>query len=186
MTSLRKPFMAAVVAVAVLPGSAFAESGFYLAGSIGSASVDEEFDGFDVNDDVESYRLLAGLQFSDAFGIEAGYLDFGTFEQRLDLGGTTALTELEADGWTLGATLAAPVSEQFSVLGRAGLFVWDADVDVNGVRQAVDDDSNPYYGLGARFAVSSNLSLLGDWTRYELDDVDSDVISLGFEYRFGR
>ncbi len=65
------------------------------------------------------------------------------------------------------------------------MFVWDADVDVNGLPAAVDDDSNPYYGLGAKFAFSPNLSLLGDWTRYELDEVNSDVISLGFEYRFG-
>lgn len=185
MTHLHKPMLAAA-ALFLLPLAAHAESGFYLSGSIGSASLEEDFDGFEVNDDVESYRLLAGWQLSDALGIEAGYLDFGTFEERIDFGGSTALTELSADGWTLGATLAAPLSEQFSVFGRAGIFVWDADVDVDGIREAVDDDSNPYYGAGAKFEFSPNLSLLGDWTRYELDDVDSDVISLGFEYRFGR
>lgn len=186
MTKLNKLVLAVATAALVLPFAAQAESGFYLAGSIGSASLEEDFDGFDVNDDVESYRLLAGWQVSDVFGVEAGYLDFGTFEERIDLGGATALTELSADGWTLGATLAAPLSEQFSVFGRAGIFVWDADVDVDGIREAVDDDSNPYYGAGAKFAFTPNLSLLGDWTRYELDDVNSDVISLGFEYRFGR
>lgn len=172
--------------VFLLAGFAHAESGFYVAGSIGSATLDEGFDDFRIDDDAESYRLLAGWQISDSFGIEAGYLDFGTFEERIDLGGTTALTEVSADGWTLGGTIAAPLSEQFSILGRAGVFVWDADVDVNGLRAAVDDDSNPYYGGGARFEVTPNFSLLGDWTRYELDDVDTDVISIGFQYRFGN
>ena len=169
-----------------LSGVAAAETGFYLAGSIGSATLDEGFDDFRLDDDAESYRLLAGWQLTDAFGIEAGYLDFGTFEERVDLGGTTALTEVTADGWTAGGTLSAPLGDQFSIFGRAGVFVWDADVDVNGIRAAVDDDSNPYYGGGARFNVTPNLSLTGDWTRYELDDVDTDVISLGFQYRFGR
>lgn len=185
MTLAKKAILALIPAVFLLPPGAQAESGFYLAGSIGSATLDEDFDDFDVDDDVESYRLLAGWQFSDAFGIEAGYLDFGTFEETVDLGAVTAVTELSADGWTFGGTLAAPLGEQFSVFGRAGVFVWDADVDVDGVRAAVEDDSNPYYGGGAKFRVTPNFLLVGDWTRYELDDVDSDVISLGFEYRFG-
>lgn len=186
MTQLNKSILAVATATLMLPFMANAESGLYLAGSIGSASLEEDFDGFNVNDDVASYRLLAGWQLGDAFGIEAGYLDFGTFEQRVDLGGATALTQLSANGWTLGGTLAAPLTEQFSIVGRAGVFVWDADIAVDGIREAVDDDSNPYYGAGARFAFTPNLWLLGDWTRYELDDVNSDVISLGFEYRFGR
>ena len=169
-----------------VPTLAAADSGPYLAGSIGSATLDEGFDDFRIDDDAESYRLLAGWQLSDSFGIEAGYLDFGTFEETVDLGGTTAITEITADGWTFGGTIAAPLSDQFSIVGRAGVFVWDADVDVNGLRAAVDDDSNPYYGGGARFNLTPNFSLLGDWTRYELDDVDTDVISLGFQYRFGN
>ncbi len=186
MTLDKKAGLALISAAFLLPATVWADSGFYVAGSIGSATLDEDFDGFDVDDDVESFRILGGWKFNDAFGIEAGYVDFGTFEERIDLGAVTALTELTADGWTFGGTLAAPLSDQFSVFGRAGVFVWDADIDVDGIRAAVEDDSNPYYGGGAKFYFTPNFSLVGDWTRYELDDVDSDVISLGFEYRFGR
>jgi hypothetical protein len=41
-----------------------------------------------------------------------------------------------------------------------------------------------YYGGGAKFAITDRLSLLGDWTRYELEDTESDVVSLGFTFRF--
>ena len=169
-----------------ISATALADSGLYVGAGIGSASVEETFDSFDFNDDVEAYRFLGGYRFSDTFGIEAGYLNFGDFEQRTDLGATTAVTRLTADGWTLGGTLDLPVSDFVSLFGRGGVFIWDADVDVNGIRAAVDDDSNPYYGAGARVSLSDRFSLVGDWTRYELDDVDSDVFSLGFELRFGR
>ena len=186
MTAMKKAPLALLSVLFLVPVLAQAESGFYVSGSIGSATLDENFDGFDVDDDVESYRLLAGIQFSELFSIEGGYQNFGDFRETIDLGGTTAVTRLTADGWTLGGTLGAPVSEQFSLFGRAGVFMWDADVRVNGIRAAVDDDSNPYYGGGAKFAVTPNFSLVGDWTRYELDDVDTDVISIGFQYRFGN
>ena len=177
------PVAAAGLAVS---GAASADSGLYLGAGIGSASLAEDFDGFDVDDDTESYRILGGLQLGDALGIEAGYMNFGDFEERIDLGGSTAVTRLTADGWTLGGTLSMPLSDAVSLFGRGGIFVWDADVEVNGVRAAVDDDSNPYYGGGAKVSFTPNFSLVGDWTRYELDDVDTDVLSLGFEYRFGN
>ncbi len=176
----------ALIAAALIPALAAANPGLYVTGSIGSASLDEDFDGFSVSDDVEAFRILGGWQLTDALGIEAGYQNFGDFEETVDLGGTLARTVLTADGWTLGGTLGMPVGQSVSLFGRAGVFVWDADVRVDGVRAAVDDDSNPYFGGGAKVDLTPNFSLVGDWTRYELDDVDSDVISLGFEYRFGR
>lgn len=186
MTINRAAILALIPTFFLSPAIAQADSGLYVAGSIGSATLDEDFGGFNVNDDVEAYRLLAGWQFGDSFGIEGGYQNFGDFTETIDLGGVTARTNLTADGWTLGGTLGLPLNEQFSLFGRAGVFMWDADVEVDGIRAAVEDDSNPYYGGGAKFEISPNFTLLGDWTRYELDDVDSDVISIGFQYRFGR
>lgn len=175
-----------VAAALTVPLSATAESGLYLGAGIGSATLAEDFDGFDIDDDTESYRFLGGLQLGDALGIEAGYMNFGDFEERIDFGGGTALTRLTADGWTLGGTLSMPLSNAVSLFGRGGVFVWDAGVEVDGIRAAVDDDSNPYYGGGAKVSFTRNFSLVGDWTRYELDEVDTDVYSLGFEYRFGN
>ncbi len=179
-------WMSLLATATVISGTALADPGLYVGAGIGSAGVDETFDAFDFDDDVEAYRFLAGYRFGETLGIEAGYLNFGDFEQRTDLGNTTAITRLTADGWTLGGTLDVPLTEFVTLLGRGGVFVWDADVDVNGVRAAVDDDSNPYYGAGARVSLTNNFSLIGDWTRYELDDVDSDVFSLGIEFRFGN
>ena len=171
--------------ITIMPGLAAAESGPYLGGAIGSASVDDDFAGFDIADDVDAYKLLIGMQLGATLGIEAGYQNLGEFEERTNLGATTVITELAAEGWTLGGTLALPVSDFVSLFARGGIFVWDADIDIDGIRRAVADDSNPYYGAGAKVGFTNNFSLVGDWTRYELEDVNSDVISIGLEYRFG-
>ncbi|MDH5620433.1 MAG: porin family protein, partial [Gammaproteobacteria bacterium] len=75
---------------------------------------------------------------------------------------------------------------QFSLFGRAGVFFWDAEIIVDGFSIDVPEDDNPYYGAGARVDISPNFTLVGDWSRYELDDVDTDVISIGFQYYFGN
>ena len=98
----------------------------------------------------------------------------------------SSLTSIGADGWSVGGTLGLPISDSFSLIGRAGVFFWDADVRVDGFSIDIPGDENPYYGAGGRVDVSRNLSLIGDWSRFELDDVKTDVISIGLQYRFGN
>lgn len=180
-----RTFSGLLLAALLLPMLAQADTGVYFGGSIGASHLDEDFSGFNLDTNATAYRFVGGFQFGDILGIEAGYHNFGDFSETLSIGGISSRTKLAADGWTLGGTLGLPLSEQFSLYGRAGAFFWDADVEVDGFSINVPKDENPYYGGGARFDVSDNLSLIGDWTRYELDNIDSDVISIGFQYRIG-
>ncbi len=182
MQTLSGLFLAAIL----LPSLAHAETGVYLGASIGSSHLDEDFSGFNVDTDASAYRVVGGIQLSEFLGIEAGYHNFGDFAETIDIGGLSSRAELAADGWTLGGTLGLPLTEQFFLFGRAGVFFWDADVELDGFSIDVPEDENPYYGGGAGIYITPNLSLIGDWTRYELDNIDSDVISVGFQYRFGR
>ncbi len=184
MKHLSKAAVAATTILALAPLTAIAETGFYIGGSIGSASLTDDFGGFDVDADSTSFRLTAGWQFNDFFSLEGGYHNFGDFDQTFDVGGTPVDVSLKADGFTLGGTGNIPLGEKFALFGRAGAFFWDGDADINNVSQATPEDTNPYYGAGAKFALSDSFSLVGDWTRYELEDTESDVISLGFTYRF--
>lgn len=175
-----------ILAALLLSPLAQADTGLFVGASFGSSHLDEDFSGFSIDTDANAYRIVGGFQFGDYLGLEAGYHNFGDFAETVDLGGFTSLTEVTADGWTLGGTLGLPLNEQFSLYGRAGVFFWDADVEVDGFSINVPEDENPYYGGGARVDVTSQLSLIGDWTRYELDTIESDVISVGFQYRFGH
>ena len=174
-----------VIALMILsPLPAFAESGLYFGGSIGSATLSEDFRGFDIDADSTPYRFTLGIQLGDFFTIEGGYQDFGTFEDRFVAGGVPVAVELEADGITLGITGSLPLSGTLSLFGRAGAFYWDGDELLDSITQSSAEDTNPYYGGGATVSVTDRLKLVGDWTRYELDAIESDVISLGLTYRF--
>jgi OOP family OmpA-OmpF porin len=184
MKLLNKAAIAATALLALSPATAFADSGFYVGGSVGSSSLSNDFDGFEVDTDSTAFRLIAGWEFNDFFSLEGGYHNFGKLEQSFDDGGEPLDISLKADGFTLGGTGSIPLGEKFALFGRAGAFFWDGDAEINNVTQARPEDTNLYYGGGAKFAITDRLSLLGDWTRYELEDTDSDVVSLGFTFRF--
>lgn len=174
----------ALLCTAALPLTALADPGLYVGGSIGNAHLDDDFDSFFIDTDTNAYRLFAGLQFSDSFAIEAGYLDFGEFSDSVDLGGLLSRTEISGDGWTLGGTLSMPLSDNLSLFGKGGVFFWDADISVDGFSIDTPGDDNPYWGGGLKLDLGDNFSMTGDWTVYEFDVLETDVISLGFHYRF--
>ena len=49
---------------------------------------------------------------------------------------------------------------------------------------ATPEDTNLYFGAGARFALTDRLAATADGARYELEGTSSTVFSLGLEFRF--
>lgn len=176
---------ASMLLASALPLTVQADPGLYVGASIGNARLDDNFNGFGVDADANAYRFLGGIQFSNSFGIEAGYLNFDDFSETVDIGGLLSRTDISGDGWTLGGTLSLPLSENLSIFGKGGVFFWDADISVDGFSIDTPGDDNPYYGGGVKLDLGENFSLTGDWTVYEFDVLETDVISLGFNYRFG-
>jgi OOP family OmpA-OmpF porin len=166
-----------------LPLNAQAD-GLFVGASIGNASLDDDFDGLNIDDNSTAYRIVAGWRFNEFFALEGGYHNFGDFEQTLDIAGNQVTAVLSADGFTFGAVGSFPLSERFSVMGRAGMFFWDGNADINNVSQATPEDTNLYLGAGLRFQLSEKLQLTGDWTRYDLEATDSGVLSVGLQYQF--
>ena len=184
MYDLSKTAIVATTILALGPLTAIADSGFYVGSSVGSASLNDDFDGFDIDSSSNYVRVVAGWQFNQYFSLEGGYNNLGTFEQIFDNGGTPLDVSLKADGFTLGATGFIPIWDKFALFGRAGAFFWDGDGEINNVSQALPEDTNPYFGGGVKYDLTENIALLGDWTRYELEDTQSEVFALGFTYRF--
>jgi OOP family OmpA-OmpF porin len=158
--------------------------GPYIGASIGNASLDDDFDGLNIDTDTTAFRIVAGWRFNDYFALEGGYHDFGDFEQTIDVLGTQVTAVLSANGFTFGAVGTIPLSERFALMGRAGMFFWNGNAEINAVSQASPEDNNPYFGAGLRFDLSQKLQLTGDWTRYDLEDTDSGVLSIGLQYQF--
>ena len=176
---------AVAASLMLLAGPISAQAGgFFVGGSVGNANLNEDFDGLVVDDNSTSFRVVAGWRFNDYFALEGGYHDFGDFEQLFNDAGGLSTAKLSADGFTLGAVGSVPVSDRFALTGRAGMFFWNGNAEINNVTQATPEDSNLYLGAGIRFDVNKRFQLTGDWTRYELESAVSGVFSIGLLYQF--
>lgn len=126
MNTLKICAMVLILVRLTVPFQAVASEGFYAGASIGSANLDDNFDGFEIDDDTTAYRIVGG--------------------------------------W----------------------FFWDGEAEINNASQASPEDSNPYLGLGLSYDFSEGFSINTDWSRYELESTESDVFSVGFQFRFGK
>ena len=175
---VKKTAIAALL-VAVSGGALADDVSPYVTASLGNATLDDTFGIVDVDEDSSAYRIGVGIDFTQTFGLEAGYHRFGTFEED-----TPERFRLDADGWYLGANVGAPLAPNFRLIGRGGLFFYDGDSIFDEFIRESQDDGYFYWGGGAEVELANNFSLVGDWTRYELEDTESDVISIGFRLRF--
>lgn len=138
----------------------------------------------EIDADDTGYKVFLGHAFSEYVRIELGFVDFGELQELIDLGPLGIQdVSVEADGPTLGLELGVPLGEYLSVHARGGVVFWDAEGTVNGFG-IEDEGEDAFYGVGVRYRLSPNLSVVGAWERFELDDVDVDVASLGLSFRF--
>jgi OOP family OmpA-OmpF porin len=177
---------AVLMALTLSTMSANAESGFYIGGNLGNADLNEDFDGLNIDTNSTSFGMVGGWRFNDYFSLEGGYHDFGNFEQNVDIDGVSTSVSLSAAGFTLGGTGSVLLGNKFSLHGRVGWFFWAGDAEVNNVSQATPEDRNLYFGSGVSYAVTDRFKVTGDWNRYDLDGVNSDVFSMGVQFSFGQ
>lgn len=186
------------VAGTVVPASAIAE-GFYLGAGTGQSSTDITCDldiSCNAKDTDTALKIFAGYQFNPNFGIEGGYYDLGKFsiDGNDSLFGVTRLA-IEVSGLTLAAVGTIPLGERFRIFGKAGLFVWDADVSVEsstfGNGSLGEDGTDPLIGVGASFDLVRNLALRVEWERFlnigdesSIGESDVDLISASLVLRF--
>lgn len=172
----------ALLAVAIGAANTARADGPFVDVSLGNASLDDDFDGLNIDENTTALRLIVGWRFNDYFALEAGYRDFGDFEETLDIDGVPADVSLSADGFVFGARGTLPLSDRFALQARLGSFFWNGSAQINAVSVATPEDSNLFLGAGLRVGVTEKFFVAGDWTRYELEDTKSDVFSLGVQY----
>jgi len=171
-------FAVALFALPVLPAVA-ADNGFYLGGSVGQANlkIDDLSDGISTADfdaDDTAFKLIAGMRPLDWLGIEAAYVNFGEPED------TVLGQKLKADGdgisaFAVGFLPTGPVD----LFAKVGLISWDSKIG-----GTFDDDGTDLaYGVGAQFRVLG-LSIRAEYEKYDISDVDLDMISVGLTYTF--
>jgi len=179
-------FILAVLFSALSLGSAPAfsqDQGFYAGASFGKSDLKDACTGLPNCDDSDTtLGIFGGYQFNRHFGAEIGYTDLG----KASASSGAASATLEAKGLEFLAVGTIPLNQQFSLYGKLGLFMWDADIRVSGPATVLtsDDGTDLTIGFGARYSFTKNLAAQLQWQRYDLDNFDVDVISVGILFRF--
>ncbi|MDB5959251.1 MAG: hypothetical protein JWP59_545 [Massilia sp.] len=145
------------------------------------------------------YSLFVGKQLNRYLALEMGYFDLGKF----NVAATTSNNgnfrgEAGFRGGNLDLVAQYPLTERFSLLGRAGVQYTRTNTRFEGNRLAAVTNPNPTekkagakFGVGLEYKLSEALAVRGEVTRFRIDDAvgnrgDVDLLSLGMVYKFGR
>ena len=152
-----------------------------------------------VDDDRSTgFKAFGGYQINKNFAVEGGYFDLGKF-------GYTATTvpagtlngNIRLRGLNLDLVGLVPLTDKFSVFGRAGLNYAQARDSFSGTGAVLvtnpnprKNDTNYKLGLGLQYALSESLAVRAEAERYRVNDAVGnrghvDLVSVGLIYRFG-
>lgn len=213
------PWIAVAGAAALLAAmperDARAEEGFYLGAAVGQSDAgysaaelqsDLAALGWTVsnpttNDTDTAWKINGGYAFNDFIAVEGAYVDLGKVTTRYavsippnqvpDILNDTASVHPYLGNGVAGAVVVTwpIVPERFSLSAKAGVFAWEADIDVRvveggtGQAQTFDDGVDGMFGLGLEYRFNEDWSVTGEWERYKLNDW-VDVPTIGVRYRF--
>jgi OOP family OmpA-OmpF porin len=150
---LKPVLFGAVVASSLVAVLAHAE-GLYVGGSIGAPHFGDTVNGVDGGSSGVSGKVFGGYQLNRNFAVEAGVADLGRLSN--DSGTITS------HGEYLDAVGLLPLSGDFSLLGSVGL----AHVNLN-TSNGDASGSGLKLGLGGEYALNRNVSLRGEYERYQ-------------------
>ena len=181
--------LAAILAVAAIPASA-ADNGFYLGASIGGSSVDvtdfdEELGFLDFSGGDFAYKLFAGYRLMSFFGVEAGYVDLGSPNDRVgDLNDINV--KIGVKGWDAVAVGFLPIGP-VDVFAKFGLISWDADIRAafnDLVEHDSDSGTDVTWGAGTALRLGS-FGFRAEVERFNLGNADKVyMFSVGGTFTF--
>jgi len=142
----------------------------------------------DVHSDTETTGLRIGLGFgfSPELALEMGFVDLGNLtasgfsdgSQVLNNGYTAGRVDMDGDvdGVFLGVKVHTPEREAMGLYARFGVYAWEfaGTVEDNSRSGKFSvEGTDPYVGVGLRFAVAENADLQIGYDHYVLDDDES-------------
>lgn len=167
--------------------AAKADSGFYLGGSVGNASVEADINDpslpsdFTFDEDDFAWKLFGGYTWDLPLidlGIEGSYLDLGGPSVDI-LGESFSIDTTGFDAFGVAGIGLGPIH----AFAKYGVIFWDADFEALG-QTISDDGSDPAYGIGARFGLWS-LDVRAEYEIFDIDGADDfDMWSVGLSWTF--
>jgi OOP family OmpA-OmpF porin len=164
-----------------------ADNTFYIGGSIGQSR--PNFDtagsvsgmGSNFNNSDGAYKLYGGYKFHKNFSIEGTWINLGTYDSNI-------LNQAEISGWGIALVAYAPLSKDFSLLGRLG----ENRMRLKRIPLGTADNSwSPSFGVGLKYDFNPNISARAEFERIlkmgsnvTTINTDANVYTLGLSYQF--
>ncbi|MDC8011957.1 porin family protein [Tahibacter soli] len=160
--------------------------GLFISGNVGQSDLKKG----DYDKDT-AFAINGGYRWG-AFGLEAGYNDFGSLEDKYSTISGAVRDKIDLTGWNLGVNGKVNFAENWYVSGRAGVFRWDADTDFGlaaGPRTRRDEKGTDWYaGVGVGYDVNQNFGVGLAFDRFKADgkvaEYTTNRTSVTAEYRF--
>jgi OmpA-OmpF porin, OOP family len=145
------------------------------------------------------YKVFGGYQMNRYFGVEAGYFNLGksTFTSSTVPAGTLN-GQLRAEGFNLDLVGTAPLSDNFSLIGRIGAQNAKTRGTFAGTGAALVANPTPSRretnykaGVGMQYAVTSSMLVRAEVERYRINDAVGEkagvnLFSLSLVFPLGR
>ena len=167
----------------LVSGTAWAggESGLYLGGSLGSASLDVSDGGVAYDDNDTAYKIFGGYNFGIIplinLAIEGSYVDFGT--ARGNVSGNSVDTSVT--GWDLFGLVGVNMGP-VSLFGKVGAIRWDGESSYL-AQSGNDSGTDPAYGVGLQLQLGS-FAIRTEYELFTVNKVDIGFASAGVSYTF--
>ncbi|HEX5091122.1 MAG TPA: outer membrane beta-barrel protein [Burkholderiales bacterium] len=123
-------------------------------------------------------KIFGGMNFTRNFAAEIGWVDLGT----LDASGAGGTAHVSVDGFQAAGLGILPLSPDFRAFGKLGLYLWDASASGPGATGGNGTDF--MFGGGVLWSIAPRFELRGEWERYNTDEADVNLYSVGVQYRF--
>jgi OOP family OmpA-OmpF porin len=185
---MKKQLFAAVVSAALaFPLFAQAE-GAYIGANVGRSELKLSIDQEGTNKKSNTgYKAYAGYDFTQNFGAEAGYVDFGKVNRTID--GTTL--EAKSHAFYAAATGTLPLNEQFSLFAKAGVSQNRTKISISDASGSESKNkTSAIFGIGAAYHFDKKLSLVAEYENFGKvaseggDKLKADLLSIGLRYKF--
>jgi len=113
-----------------------------------------------------AWKGFAGYQFIRYFGVELGYYEFGKGTIKTSTGGQI---DYKARGPYAGIVVTAPMTDQLSIIARAGALRWSTKLNPDassGLAGVSDNGINGSFGLGLEYMFSDHFGVRGEFERF--------------------
>lgn len=190
--------IAAGAAFGVQAGSLDMDTYFQLSFGQTKAKTDFASSSSGLND--SGFKLIAGIEVSPYWAIEAQYIDFGKFTDKYTysagyLGSVQMKTSIETAGLGLNLVGTLPIADHSLIYVKSGAHHFRSKVRVTGSQYGYSASESfsvnewaGALGLGFLYDLTYNLSVVAEYERYfnvaGRDSVDIDFLSLGLRYTF--